>query len=421
MIPDDPEDERTQSQPIVDQKMAGQRIRGTFLIPTCALAAIIFCIYESILVIRPIGLRNLLHNSLLNKDLRLASQAAGKLAWYQPDDVELIFQRADLANRLGDQAKAAELLSEVPEGSPRAASARFSSGMILRELYRVGASELAFEDALRADQQMVEARRALVGLMGIERREAAQINQLWGWYKSGVMAVEPLRLLAQSVVVIPPGTLAKTIDEGMVLERAMEAEPDNPHTRPALARFYRNRGEVEKALRILNDWLKRHEGDLAAQIERLFCLVEAGDVELAQKLISSAPDSWRESANFWVASGDHFRNEGDWQNACQFYEKASLRNDRLPEIYYRMAECKRALGLSLESAQILEKHDRIRQLAEKAAAVDPKNPDVTGMMDVARLCRSLSRNQESVAWALEVLKLDRKHAEARAIVDQVKP
>jgi len=46
---------------------------------------------------------------------------------------------------------------------------------------------------------------------------------------------------------------------------------------------------------------------------------------------------------------------------------------------------------------------------------------VTGMMAVANHCRSLNRDREARAWAMEVLRLDRNHSEARSLVDQVKP
>jgi tetratricopeptide (TPR) repeat protein len=291
----------------------------------------------------------------------------------------------------------------------------------LRELYQLDAAELAFKQALRADSQMLEARRSLVGLMGIERRETDQLSELWSWYQSGVSPIEPLRLIAQSVVVIPPGTLAKTIDEGMVLEKSVQAEPDSTHIRPALARYYRNRGEVDKALGLLDDWLKTHQEDVPEQIERLFCLVEAGDLDLASLVIAKAPEAWRKSANFWIASGDHQRNQSQWQEAVQAYEQALLIDSRQPETYYRLAECKRALGLGVESAKLLEKHASIRKLAELAAVVDPNTPGVTGMMAVANLCRTLNRDREARAWAMEVLRLDRNHSEARSLVDQVKP
>ncbi len=401
--------------------MAGRIRRGRFLIPTSAFLVVAICITQTIFVIRPMSLTNLLHNSLLNKDLQMASQTAGKLAWYRPDDVDLIFQRADLASRLDDKAKAAEILKTIPERSARAASAQFARALILRDLYQLDAAELSFKQALRSDSQMLEARRSLVGLMGIERRETDQLTELWSWHQSGVSVIEPLRLIAQSVVVIPPGTLAKTIDEGMVLEKSVQAEPENPHVRPALARYYRNRGEVEKALGLLDNWLKTHQEDVPGQIERLFCLVEAGELESASLVISKAPEAWRKSANFWIVTGDHQRNQSQWQEAVQAYEQALLIDSRQPETYYRLAECKRALGLGSEAAKLLEQHASIRKLAELAASVDPNTPEVSGMMAVANHCRSLNRDREARAWAMEVLRLDRNHSEARSLVDQVKP
>jgi tetratricopeptide (TPR) repeat protein len=372
------------------------------------------------MLIRQWRLEGQLRRCLAQNQWLAAAQTAATLAWYRPGDVGLIFQRAELAEKSGDLAASADLLATVPADSQRAADAFETRAMILSQLFRLEAAEAAYRQTLQLNPRRLEARRGLVGLLGIQRRSTDQLAQLWAWQQSGVAVVEALRLMAQSVVIIPPGTLARTLDEGVVLENALAAEPASPHLRPALARFYRNRGEVPKALQLLEIWANQNPADTPAGLERLGCLVESGDVDQAAQLIAKAPPAWLQQAEFWLVSGDNARNQGDWTKAWQAYLKAIELDPRAPEAYYRLADCLRALNQPAEAADMLKKHDAIKQLAELAAAVAVETPDPTAMLKVARACRSLNRPAEAAAWATEVLKIQRDNAEARAILDQTK-
>ena len=357
---------------------------------------------------------------LAARDWPAAAQSATTLAWYRPGDVSLIFQRAELAEKNGDLVASAELLALVPAEAQRAADARETRGLILSQLFRFNAAEEAYRQTLQINPRRLEARRALIGLLGIERRSADQLAQLWAWQQSGVAVVEALRLMAQSVVVIPPGTLARTLDEGIVLEKALAAEPASPNLRPALARFYRNRGEVPKALALLEISTTQHPADTPAQLERLGCLVESGEVDQAAERIEKAPTAWLQQAEFWLAAGDNHRNQGDWTKARQAYLKATELDPRAPEAYYRLADCLRALNQPAEAAAMLARHDAIKKLAELAAAVDMETPDPAAMMKVARACRDLNRPDEAAAWATEVLKIQRDNAEARTLMEAMR-
>lgn len=398
--------------------MTDSRVRGRRLILSVGLLAAIFLLAQGLMLLQQQRLEGRLRQSVAQKNWSAAAQSAAALAWYRPGDVSLIFQRAELAEKTGDLAASAEILAQVPADSQRAADAFETRGLMLSQLFRFDAAEAAYRQTLQINPRRLEARRGLVGLLGIQRRSADQLAQLWAWQQSGVAVVEALRLMAQSVVVIPPGTLARTLDEGVVLEKALAAEPASPHLRPALARFYRNRGEVPKALALLEIWANQHPADTSAGLERLGCLVESGDVDKAADLIEKAPQAWLQQAEFWLASGDNHRNQGDWAKARQAYLKAIELDPRAPEAHYRLADCLRAMNQPAEAAAMLARHDAIKKLAELAAAVDMETPDPAAMMKVARASRDLNRPAEAAAWATEVLKIQRDNAEARAILDQ---
>lgn len=394
------------------------RIRWTIFLLACAAAA---ALCSGLMQVRQNQLDAQLKKELAARDWPKAARTAESLAWYRPADGDLIFKEAELAARTGRLIDSARILTRITQNSPRAAEAAIARGLIFRDTYQFDDAELAFKEALVIDQHRLEARRAIAGILGLERRAKEQLGQLWAWQKSGSGSVEPLRLIAQSVVLIPPGTLAKTMDEGQVLEKALENEPDSPHLRPALARFYRNRGEVTKALVLLEDWLKTHPQDTAAIVEQLGCLIEMGDDARVTALLERQLPELRQESEFWLFLGDFERNRENWRKALDYYQQSIRLNPLPPETYYRMAECRRALGEGAEAAKLTARHDSIRKLAELAALVDPAAPAPEAMMYVARACHELDRPDEAAAWASEVLKLQSDNAEARRLAERVSP
>lgn len=344
---------------------------------------------------------------------------AERLAWYRPDDIDLVFRRAELADRAGDAAAAAAILSAVPDSDPQASRARYLEGLVHRNAYRLDDAERAFRASAKIDPKMVEAHRNLIGLLGVEHRRADQADALQAWIRSGFGVIEPLRLMGQSVVVIPPGTLDKTTDEGTILERALEAQPQSRHVRPALARFLRNRGESAEASKLLDEWLKDQHNDIAACIEKLATLVESGEDDAAQTFAATIHESTSEIAEYWLYLGDLKRNRKRWDEAADCYRKASSIDPRNPETYYRLAECLRSSGQKDESAHYLKKHADLRRLAEAAAAVDANRPTGSAILEAARLCADLGRTLEARAWVNEALRLDRDNAEARALLTRI--
>lgn len=344
---------------------------------------------------------------------------AERLAWYRPGDIDLVFRRAEFADRAGDAASAAAILSAVPDSDPQASRARYLEGLVHRNAYRLDDAERAFRASAKIDPKMVEAHRNLIGLLGVEHRGTDQAEALQAWIRTGFGAIEPLRLLGQSVVVIPPGTLDKTTDEGTILERALTAQPESRHLRPALARFLRNRGESDAASKLLDDWLSNHQDDIAARVEKLVTLVESGDDDAAETFASTIAEPSREIPEFWICMGDLNRNRKKWEEAADCYRKASSIDSRNPETYYRLAECLRSSGRLDESARYLKKHADLRRLAETAAAVDANRPDLSAIMQAARSCAELGRTFEARAWVNEALRLDRDHPEARALLTRI--
>lgn len=348
-------------------------------------------------------------------DNPLAENLGNRLAWYRPKDPSLIMRRAEVAGRLKQLNKVTEILGQMPDDTSQSARAALQRGLILRELYRLDPAIESLQKAVLLNPKMVEARRILVGILGVVRRAEEQNQALWDWYHAGTAPVEALRLIAQSVVVIPPGTLAKTFDEGYVLEKCLESEPDSLYVRPPLARFYRNRGEIDKAMNLLKDWLAHDPDDAGARLEWLACLVELGETDEAEKTIIESERLLGNKAEFWLIKGKHRQNTKQWRQALSDLKQAQMLNPHDAETCFQMAQCHRALGELDNAEELITKAQSIRNLAELAAQVDPDQPGIEEMLAVMRHAEGLDRHRESAAWASEILKRDRNHLEAKTL------
>lgn len=354
-------------------------------------------------------------DSIRKGDFATALDAGERLAWYRPDDPSLIMRRADLAARLNQLPKVAEILGEMPDDAVDSARAALQRGFVFRELFLLDQAVESLQKAIRLNPQLLDAHRLLAGISGVERRAETQKQALWTWFDSGPAPIEALRLIAQSVVVIPPGTLAKTVDEGFVLEKSLEANPDSFYIRPVLARFYRNRGEIDKATALLKNWLVEHPNDASANLEWLACLVEAGDTDLSERFISQNMSQLQDSPEFWILKAKHNQTLKRWDAALADFNQSLKLDAGPPETWFHVAECYRILGQPEQSQRVMKTCEAIRNLAKIAGQVDPLDPDQDLMLEAARRCDQLGRNRERSAWAGEVLKLSPNHAEARAL------
>jgi tetratricopeptide (TPR) repeat protein len=343
-----------------------------------------------------------------------AEAALARLAWYRPDDFEAIRLRVEIALHRGDRGAAVRLLEAVPDSARESAWAHLQRGLILKELYRAREAEAAFRVALRRAPGLPEPRRELVALLGIERRADEQEKELWELHDRAGRAIEALRLLAQSTVTIPPGTLAKTSDEGAVLERCLAADPGDPHVRPPLARFYRRRGETDAARRLLEPWLHDHPDDPVARVEWLACLLDEGDVDLASPWFEAPPPYCRGRADFLRLRGDWFGFQGKYTDALVAYDEAVRQAPRDPEARYQLARALGAAGRVDEAALALAYHQRLQELALLAAGVAEANPAPDRLNEVGRVCGALGRQREARAWFVQALRLNPADAEARA-------
>jgi tetratricopeptide (TPR) repeat protein len=337
-------------------------------------------------------------------DWEQAERALAGMAWYGALDAEQQRLRILAANSRGDLAAAAGLLGQV-QGSPNeVVAARMEQGRILFDLGQVREAEAAYRHVLALQSSSIAARRALIAILGVLRRGSEQELELWALHDQAPSRidarVEALCLLARGVPVIPTGFLARGVDEGMILRRGFQAEPDNSQLRAALAYFLKNRGELTLARQLLEPWCREHGDEPLAGDEYLALLLDLGRLDEARRWLNPPKRSFATAptARRNMLQGTWLTMEGKPADAIVHF-LASIEDDlRNPEPRHRLAQALRAAGRGKEAVRFHDWVEDARLLSQVASGIDYASPTPAAAARAADLCRRMGRNREAAAW-----------------------
>jgi tetratricopeptide (TPR) repeat protein len=334
-------------------------------------------------------------------DWALTEQALGGMAWYGTLPAEAQRLRIQAATKRGERAVAARLLEQVQGNPAQVIGALVERGRILLELDRLREAEETYHRILEIQPTNSSARKALIGILGLQRRGTEQEYQLWTLFEQArsrpAARVEALCLLARGGPVIPADTLPREVDEGMVLERGLKADPDNPHIRAALAFFLRNRGHHAEAEQILERGDKAPEGE-----EYLALLLDLGRIDVVGRLLNlpdrSAPPTTAPSPRRSLLRGIWLTMQGKPGEAVESFQEAIKGDPRNPEAHHRLAQALRAAGHPEEAAPHLDWVEDARSLQQLISGINYSSANPAVLARAAELCRKMGRNREADSW-----------------------
>ena len=340
-----------------------------------------------------------------------------RLTWYDPVNRDVLGLRVQAALGRGDLVAAARLSARVPASAPDAVAARFTAGRLFIQAFRPREAEAALRDCLRLDPDSDAARLALIAILALQHRSREYEAEAWAMFERRGEPIKALRLLAQAGPAIPPDTFARTADMGDVLRRCLAADPEDLRTRLALARFERERGGIDDALRLLEPCLTTSPLDPQATLEWAACLLDEGELELPRPQFEHPSDSLRGLASFWLLRGEWARRQGLNADVLDNYREAIRLDPRSADAYYRLGI---ALGnLEPEAARCLEVARKARELKDAVAEVSDRSRDPVPFVRIGRLCAEIGRDREAEAWFVLALRSDPNHVEARAALDSL--
>jgi tetratricopeptide (TPR) repeat protein len=333
-------------------------------------------------------------------------RSLNRLASYQRLETDSLRLRIKAAIHRNDRATAASLFGQLEGSDAEIASARLEQGRLLQDLDRLGEAEGAFRAAIARSPASYAPRKALIGILGLERRGADQEAELWDLIEHAgprtEVRAEALCLLARGGPVIPAETLRVGEDEGAALDRASRADPDNPYILAALAFFLRNRGKLDEARRLLTPWFLEHGDEPPVGDEYLALLLDEGRADEAGELLGTTDGPGDSHA----ASGRRSLLRGVWQSmrgrhadATKAFRLAVLDDPKDHEPRYRLAQALRAVGRPEEAEPAQAWVETARALRQVAAHIDYAVPDPAAVSHAAELCRAMGRVREADAWS----------------------
>jgi len=231
------------------------------------------------------------------------------------------------------------------------------AGWSYEEWIQIGSSEQAFEIVTDVEPYgvTVDAGRKVPridfkarALLHYERGRAAVASNEWGAAvdEFGAAATfepdRPEHLYAYGEALVRSGRAA---DGLAVLERAIEAKPDEASWRLWVAGVHTAAGDLEAALGHLDAYVALRPHDPVGPAERAMVLVEAGDVEGARAAVERAESVADTGASgggipdrVWIARGRIEEVAGDTAAAIAAYESALRANPVSDEARVRLSD-----------------------------------------------------------------------------------
>jgi tetratricopeptide (TPR) repeat protein len=369
---------------------------------------------------RPAALRASIRESARRAEWNQAEDLLSRLAWYRRDDREARNLCIEAALSSGDPAAAARFLGGVPDRAPDVVEARLAQGRLWLQAFRPREAEAAFRGCLRRDPGSDAARLALIAILAIQGRAREYEAEAWALHDRGAEPLKALRLLAQAEPAIPPDTLSRTSDLGSLLRRCLAADPLDPLTRIALARFEREGGRIDEALRLLEPFRGDAWAPSEARLELAACLLDDGEAERLDRFFSDLPGPLEGLSQYWMLRGEWAHLSGRPPEALTCFRTAVRLDPRDPEAHYRLGRALRAAGREHEAAAEMEVARKAQELKDLVSKIPDTTRDADVLAGAGRLCALIGRDREARAWLQLALEVNPGYTEARAALEDLR-
>jgi len=366
----------------------------------------------------------------------------GRFLWFHPRHEQALFLMAqalatdESLDDSGATTQALDLLARIPDSSPRAAEARSREGRLLYfVMHKPVAAERAFRKAVELDPDYIEAWYLLMKLLDGTARSSFAEPVFWRLYELTPPVDRPILLREWYMSQFFPATSNPIADiqmgfsnptvpyqlnpEYVRLREFRDAEPDQPATHAALARWFQYDGDHHTALEVLQRGL-----DLPGAFDDAFfvatlvhSLFETGEHDKAREAFDKWPAP-REGYEYWkwkaILTDEVDRNftealpaydqclatwpgPADWRT--MFRKANCLSRARLAQQAEEVRQLAKQRELQLET----ELH---RELREALGDHHLQNPDM--LRKVQGFYAALGRDREVACWQWVIDQLPEK-------------
>jgi Flp pilus assembly protein TadD len=322
--------------------------------------------------------------------LDAVAAAVDRLERLRPPTEEDRMLRAQLLKARGDVDGALGVLNKFPDDARLAPLARLSAGQL--ELRRDGArrAELHLRRALELDPRLVQARRELIYIYGMQLRQKDQDAQFHALAELVPLSFHDLFLwcLHRAASTWEPSELASH------LRRFVERDPEDRESRLALAEVLRRLNGLEEAHEVLSE-LPGSDPEVRALAAEL--AADRGDLQEAARILSTGP---ADHPTLALRRGQLALRQLDAEQAVRHFRLAEAADPARREVVLGLA---RALQLSGREEMAARYHDRARKLDElntliEHAAIRESREDPGLPLRLGAACAAVGRRAEARGW-----------------------
>jgi tetratricopeptide (TPR) repeat protein len=315
-----------------------------------------------------------------------ALERLGRLDRPTPADRML---RAQVSLALGRIPEALNDLRGVPDQDGMAARARFQEGQIERRRNRARAAAAAFLGALARDPKLIEARRELVYIYGMQMRRRELQAQFEALSELTPLTFEQVRLWCLTRMSDWDPREVKG-----VLESFVAADPEDRVSRLALADTYRRLARPDEAERTLAEL---PSSDPDARVIRIRMAQERGDDRTIESLLEAGPDDHAGLARF---RGRWALGRRDIDAAIRYFRIVLDAEPTDRETLYNLATALVLTG-DMASAKALKKtasdYDNLESLIEQVSQPS-RHEDLAILRALGAAYEAFHRRAEARAW-----------------------
>jgi tetratricopeptide (TPR) repeat protein len=297
--------------------------------------------------------------------------------------------RARVATARGQLEKALEAWAQIPDSHPVAAEARLRSGQIELRRHRVRMAEAAFLRALGINPGLIQARRELVYIYGMQLRRDALRAQY-----EALARLMPLTFEEVFLWCLTRNNTWNAEEQIGTLERFLAADPDDRQTRLALAQTLVQLGRHDEVDAVLG---ALPAADPEARAVRARSALDRGDVAAAAALLGEGPADHPELARL---RGRLALARRDGPAAVRHFRAAlaTLPDDR--DVLSGLGAALRMVGDRAAAEPVLQASrnlDILGGLVQRAGSPANRN-DPRLLHDLGAACEAVGRLPEARAW-----------------------
>jgi tetratricopeptide (TPR) repeat protein len=275
--------------------------------------------------------------------------------------------RVDIAKGRLDQAIAS--LSAIPDDHPLAGWARLRCGQLERSRLRFRQAEKWLQKVIDLDENSVEARRELVYVYGMQLRRADLHEQLRRLNKLTLLKAKEIWVwcMVRDLAWWHPE------EHVPILEKAIEADPEDFRSRIALAEVLRRQGLTDQALSKIE---QSPENRVELRAKRMELLIVA------------------------ILRGRMAMSKGDPKSAVRFFELAEIAEPGRREIVANLGQASIQAGDSVKGKNLVQMSGKIDSLNNLLLKLE-KGIEKTGAetwRELAKACEDAGRVAEARAW-----------------------